>query len=50
MAPIRQVTLTKSKNHEPAFDQTFHELIVGSYQRFVGQCLLPRRLNAEESA
>jgi PAS domain-containing protein len=32
------------------FDQTFHELLVGSYQRFVGQSLLPRGLNAEESA
>jgi hypothetical protein len=32
------------------FDQTFHELLVGSYQRFVGQSLLPRGLKAEESA
>jgi PAS domain-containing protein len=32
------------------FDQTFHELLVGSYQRFVGQSLLPRGLNAEASA
>jgi hypothetical protein len=32
------------------FDQTFHKLLVGSYQRFVGQSLLPRGLNAEESA
>jgi hypothetical protein len=30
------------------FDQTFHELLVGSYQRFVGQSLLPRGLNAED--
>jgi PAS domain-containing protein len=32
------------------FDQKFHELLVGSYQRLVGQSLLPRGLNAEKSA
>jgi PAS domain-containing protein len=32
------------------FDQKFHELLVGSYQRLVGQSLLPRGLDAEKSA